>query len=114
MKTTLEKVYQCEYCFKKKMRSAGAMSRHEKFCTQNPNTWHKCFDYCSHLIKTSKKVASDYYDEGSAWKTEFTCNVNNKKLYSFKLEKTYPQYIEIDSERMPLECTYYKQIELPF
>jgi hypothetical protein len=108
MKTTLRKVYQCEHC-NRNMLSAGAMSRHEKFCTQNPNNWHKCFDYCDHLIKTKEKVCG-MGDEGGSWKTIFTCSVLNKQLYSFKLEKSYPQFIG-NLERMPLQCDSYLNSE---
>jgi len=41
MKTIQGKYYQCEYCGRK-MFGAGAMVRHEKYCTQNP---HNCDHY---------------------------------------------------------------------
>jgi hypothetical protein len=37
MKTIKKNVYYCEYCKKKKGLSKGAMLKHEKHCTANPN-----------------------------------------------------------------------------
>ena len=107
MKTILKKVYYCDHC-NKHMINAGAMSRHERFCNQNPNNWHKCFDYCDHLIKTSELVKSGDEETPPVYKTIFTCKELNKKLYSYLLEKKAPQHIEPDMERMPLHCDSFK------
>lgn len=105
MKTEIKKVYYCEHC-NKHMLSKGSMSRHERFCDQNPNNWHKCFKYCDHLIKTKELVPASEPEE-SYYKTIFTCDALHKKIYSFKLEKKAPHLIEADMERMPLKCESY-------
>lgn len=105
MKTELRKVYSCDHC-QKTMLSAGAMSRHEKGCNQNPNNWHKCFDYCIHLKKETEVVE---HDEEPLRITHFTCDLTNQKMYSYKFEKSggfKPAYIN-GLIRMPLECQYF-------
>ena len=106
MKTTIRKVYQCEHC-KKNMLNAGSMSRHEHFCKQNPNNLHRCFDFCKHLEKTSSVIE---HDEMPLRVTHFTCLKLDKKMYSYKFEKSVgfrPMYIS-DLERMPLKCDDYE------
>jgi hypothetical protein len=110
MKTILKNVFYCDHC-NKHMINKGAMSRHERFCTQNPNNWHKCFDYCEHLIKTNVLVKSGDEETPPVYKTVFTCKELNKKLYSFLLEKKAPQYIDPDLERMPLQCDSFRNEE---
>jgi hypothetical protein len=113
MKTKLENVYQCDHC-NKKMRSAGAMSRHEKYCNHNPINKHICFEWCKHLKK--ERVDILYTDPETReteveWsKIEFTCLAKNVKMYSFLLEKKKafkPEFIE-GIERMPLDCNKYE------
>lgn len=109
MKTELRKVYICEHC-DKKMFGAGAMARHEKYCTRNPHNKHKCFDFCKHLLKTSEVV----YNGGEPYcrRTVFTCGKTNKEMYSFILEKhasLWPYDKILDGkERMPLECDLFE------
>jgi hypothetical protein len=106
MKVNLEKVYQCEHCGKKG-RSAGSMSRHEKFCPQKPENKHICFEYCRHL-KKDVETKWDESGEPYIWVTHFTCLAKHIKMYSYKYEKT----IGIDPThpylkgliRMPLDC----------
>jgi hypothetical protein len=104
MKVNLEKVYQCEHCGKKG-RSAGSMSRHEKFCPKKPENKHICFEYCRHL---KREVKTTWTEEGEPWSrtTHFTCLALNKKMYSYLLEQRIqftPDYIK-GLERMPLDC----------
>jgi hypothetical protein len=113
MKTTLENVYQCDYC-KKKMRSKGAMSRHEKYCKHNPNNKHICFEWCKHLKK--ERINEGYTDsetgmfEIESSKIEFTCTAKNIKMYSFLLEKrkTFKPAFTEGLTRMPLDCNKYE------
>jgi hypothetical protein len=110
MKTTLEKVYQCEHCGKK-TRSASTTSRHEKFCSQNPHNRHICFDYCEHL---EKKVETNYTEEGEPWDwtTHMICKAKGLKMYSYKLEKRLnfdPKWVQ-GLERMPLDCDKFKSM----
>lgn len=102
MKVITGKYYQCEHC-NRKMFSVGAMSSHEKWCPDNPNNKHICFAYCKHLKKSIKYVFSDWHEQEIP-RTEFTCQITGKKMYSYKREKSYSQYITSDMIRMPLEC----------
>ena len=114
MKILNIKTYQCEHC-DRRMFGAGAMGWHEKYCKQNPNNRHMCFQYCRNLIKTEKIVPSSYYEDdygyGTTKQTEFTCKKTGKKMYSYKREKQYWQYVTSDMIRMPLECKFYKSPE---
>ena len=80
MKKQLEMVYRCEHC-NRAMLGASAMSRHEKYCKENPHNQHKCFDFCKHL-----KMTRNYsYDECGNQRggTEMLCEKRNVKMYSF-------------------------------
>jgi len=100
MKVALEKVYQCEHC-DKKGRSAGSMSRHEKFCHNKPENKHICFEFCRHLEKKTET-------KWTTWVTHFTCLAKNLKMYSYKYEKrigldpTHPYLLGLT--RMPIDC----------
>lgn len=103
MKIKLQSIYSCDFC-NRKMLGKGAMSRHEKFCNQNPNNWHKCFDYCIHLKKEHETIESD---EMPVLVTRFTCLITGEKMYSYKFEKSKgfkPVYLN-GLIRMPLECS---------
>jgi len=106
MKTITGKYYQCEHCGRK-MFGAGALSRHEKYCKDNPNNAHICFDFCKHLEKSSEPYHS-YVSGGEIYgggrRTVFTCKVTGKKMYSYHREKQYWQYVTPDMIRMPLDC----------
>jgi hypothetical protein len=105
MKTVEKKVYYCDHC-KRHMLSAGAMSRHEKYCRLNPNNRHKCFDLCTHL----KRVLLPYSFG------EMVCKVTDCKMYSYKLEKRaslFPYHnLTKGLVRMPLTCNLYKVMTL--
>ena len=108
MKTKLQNVYQCEHC-NRKMLGAGAMSRHEKYCSVNPNNMHKCFQYCAHLVKNKIIIHSQYdgfHGEPLYALTEFTCNITNNKMFSYKAAK-YPDINTSGLIRMPLNCNDY-------
>ena len=120
MKTSLRKVYQCEHC-NRNMISAGAMSRHEKFCRYNPQNRHKCFDTCRHLQRSrTLREGSDPFSRYS-YSTNLICGVTGIKMYSYLLEKTgnfRPKFLE-GLTRAPLECTMHeymteKEIERRF
>jgi len=111
MKTLQIKTYQCDHCGRK-MFGAGAMGWHEKYCKCNPKNKHLCFDFCINLIKTEKTVPSVYYEDdyghGTVNQTEFTCKITGKKMYSYRREKQYWQFVTPDMIRMPLECEFFK------
>ena len=105
MKTELRKVYKCDHC-RKTMLSAGAMSRHEKYCRAKPENRHKCFDMCRHL-KREKMVSI------SGIHTVFTCKKVGVKMYSYLAEKKQTSYfgnpMKVDGLiRMPLECIHFE------
>jgi hypothetical protein len=116
MKETLEKVYKCDFC-KKKMRSKGSMVRHEKFCKENPNNNHICFEWCKHL-KKERINETEYnsemgFDEIVSSKVEFACLAKNEKMYSYLLEKRLvfkPEFTK-GLIRMPLDCNKYEVME---
>jgi|GEM_PF-2293211 hypothetical protein len=105
MKTITGKYYQCVFCGRK-MFGAGAMSYHEKWCRENPKNKHICFAFCKHLKRSEKYVWSDWHEE-EIFKTEFTCKITKQKMYSYKREKMYSQYITPDMIRMPLTCEHF-------
>jgi hypothetical protein len=117
MKTIQGKYYQCEHCLRK-MFGAGAMGYHEKYCKMNPKNAHKCFEFCEHLNRTTHYVQSSYYGDdessGQCNQTEFTCAITGKKMYSYKREKMYWQYVTPDMIRMPLECELYEEKSNPY
>lgn len=120
MKTITGKYYQCEFCGRK-MFGAGAMGYHVKYCRENPNNKHRCYGFfkdecwglCQHLERTEILVPSGYYEDdyggGSVVQTQFTCKKTGKKMYSYKREKQYWQYVTPDMIRMPLECELYSR-----
>jgi len=112
MITAVKKVYQCEHC-KKNMLSAGAMSRHEKYCRLNPNNLHKCFDLCRNLTRRRILInGKDPFNSGS-YQTVLECKKLNVKMYSYLLEKKSTAYFgsPVNFEglmRMPLQCIHYE------
>ncbi len=105
MKVKTRKVYYCDYC-KKHLLTKYSMICHEKICKRNPNNFHKCFEYCKHLVKETDEE-----------KTEFYCNITERFMYSYKVEnkkwfkdgsRDFSKHI-----RMPLKCKYYEEDE-PF
>jgi len=93
------------------MFGKGAMSRHEKYCKENPNNQHKCFDYCKHLKREVFQSVDDY--ENYSRRTDMTCMVTGKKMYSFKFEKNYtkPATALNGLERMPLKCDLHEYMD---
>lgn len=88
------------------MFGAGALSRHEKYCKENPNNKHICFEFCRHLEKSSERYYGSYFSDElqSGERTVFTCKVTGKKMYSYHREKQYWEYVTSDMIRMPLDC----------
>ena len=110
MKTEMLKVFICEHC-ERKMFGKGAMSRHERFCRENPYNQHKCFDFCRHL-KMDVRQGSDQFGNYEKH-TTMTCMVTGKKMYSYKFEKNTnkPANALNGLERMPLECEFHEYPE---
>ena len=114
MKTEVRKVYQCEHC-KRRMVSAGAMSRHERFCRYNPNNRHKCFDLCEFLERKTELI-NEHKDptNPASYRTVFTCSATGQRMYSYLLEKRAnykPEFIE-GLVRMPVDrCGDYRDWE---
>ena len=102
-------VYICEHC-NKKMFGAGAMSRHEKWCKENTNNKHKCFEFCKHLEMTQEYEAD--YDGYKQKFTKMICTKRNVDMYSYKFEKktTKPANTLEGLERMPLKCDLYEEM----
>lgn len=112
MKTETVKIYRCEHC-KKYSISASTISRHEKYCRDNPLNKHKCFDFCENLL-CDRKV-----ENGKLYK-EFTCKITGKKMYSYKLEKVASLSYEMmfllsnkfeHAQRMPVECASFEAMK---
>jgi hypothetical protein len=90
------------------MLSAGAMSRHEKYCRFNPTNKHACFAMCVHL--TRQRLINKPYGYNS---TEFKCALTGQEMYSYQLEKKqslWPFKKLLHGIRMPLECNVYKEM----
>lgn len=106
MKTLQETIYRCDHC-NRPMFGKGAMSRHEKYCKENPNNDHKCFDFCKHLKRTVFIDSDDY--ENYEKRTDMECVKLKKFMYSYKFEKNYNKPVNaLDGlERMPLECEHH-------
>ena len=51
---TDKKVYQCEHCGKVSL-GAGAMSRHERVCHENPKNKPQCWEFCKHFSESDEK-----------------------------------------------------------
>lgn len=112
MKEAIIPVFTCDYCGKKKFRKCD-MSRHEKWCRNNPNNQHKCFQFCRYLVKSEEEYEGrdqyDYDETFTGKKTVFHCALTNQKMYSFIAErKKLPVVNESDAVRMPLECESFK------
>jgi len=111
MKKLQQTTYQCDYC-NRKMFGAGAMSRHEKLCKRNPSNTHKCFEFCRYLNRTFEGRPYSRDPEDGGWiETIFTCKKTGNRMYSYKLEIKFPQYVKKDMIRMPLECSLYEEID---
>ena len=107
MKIAQETIYRCGYC-NKPMFGKGAMVRHEKWCKENPNNKHKCFDFCQHLKREHRVIEVN----GEPYRvTDMTCTKLNKQMYSYKLEKTANCPPLNNMERMPLECKDHNYME---
>jgi hypothetical protein len=108
MKTIQETIYQCDHCGRK-MFNKGAMSWHEKWCKENPNNKHKCFDFCIYL-EMNKIYNKDEYGNNIFVRTDMLCKRRKTFMYSFKLEKNRTRPVEAFNglERMPLECELFK------
>lgn len=102
-------VFICEHC-NRKMFGKGAMSRHEKYCKENPNNKHKCFEFCKHL-KMEKNYTHDEWGNNYGG-IEFTCMKTGDEMYSYKFEKNTSKPVGIldTLKRMPLECDLYEDI----
>lgn len=103
MKIQQETVYRCEHC-NRPMFGKGAMSRHEKYCKENPNNKHKCFDFCKHLEWERNYAYDDYGNQCGG--SNMICTKRNIDMYSFKFEKNVAKPIGALNglERMPLVC----------
>jgi hypothetical protein len=93
------------------MFGKGAMSRHEKYCKDNPINKHKCFDFCKHLSMKDNRVYLEYGTSGSI---EFTCDVSGERMYSYKFEKNYnkPATALNGLTRMPLKCEMHEYMKV--
>ncbi len=104
------KIYKCDHCGKVQFRKCD-MTKHEKWCKENPNNKHYCFGYCVHLLKTKEEYeGQDRYESGGTFvgqRTVFTCAVTNQRMYSFLAEKRKIPIPE-GAVRMPLQCDLYK------
>lgn len=107
---SVETIFKCDHC-NKISRSAGAMSRHEKYCNKNPEFHHPCF-FCSHL-ETEQVHIPLYvnYNDGTEeapclrTSTEFYCKKREIYLHPKKAELTeIGEIAENFGELMPLEC----------
>lgn len=105
MKITETTVYECGFCGKKQYRKCD-MSKHEKWCKKNPNNDHKCFQYCTHLVR-DREIFDDTEGYEKTRRT-FTCSLLNKKMYSYIAERRGIVSNLSGCERMPLECDFYK------
>jgi hypothetical protein len=102
-------VFTCDFCGKKQFRKCD-MTLHERWCKKNPNNLHKCFEFCIHLKKYEVEYEGTdrYGEEYLGKKTEFTCDVLKKQMFSFIAEKRrLPVINELHTSRMPLECDKY-------
>lgn len=109
MKSKLITIYQCDFC-NKYGKHSGHIKKHEKYCSHNPATWHKCSE-CVNLIVEHENIYSDYY-ERDITVNNFICNKLNKNMYQLKAEKMglikrYPESFE-GKELMPFECEHFK------
>jgi hypothetical protein len=104
-------VYQCEYC-KKKLFVRGAMGRHEKWCTYNPENFAACSG-CDHLEETRVAYTKDGDDGHTCHlqSTAFRCKKLDQMVYPKKVEKKglltkYPETFK-NQIPMPKECIHH-------
>lgn len=107
--------YRCDHCNKNYLRKHAA-EKHEKYCNQNPENFHACYNECKYLEQTKKVVYGDEYGS-SRNVTIYRCTKLDKILYNFKAEalgllSKYPEHFE-GQERMPRDCEHLDQ-EMPF
>ena len=130
-------IYHCDYCSKVSL-SSGGMMRHEISCKKNPNNLTPCAS-CKYCIRDTyfvteeddsihysekeinEKAAAyntyygDYFDRLEYHKiTEFTCNIDGKKMYHNKVNRLSKEKREEILSRcdkqMPQECDAYEDI----
>lgn len=106
MKIIEGKIYTCDFCGKRQFRQCD-MTKHEKWCKENPNNMHKCFQYCKHLVKGKEDYNGGGNDEWQPQRTTFTCALLNKQMFSFKAERRGITKHLDGVERMPLQCDKY-------
>jgi hypothetical protein len=94
------KAYKCDYCRKV---SLNKLTYHERFCRNNPNNKHVCYD-CKHLEVSRESIITGF-EEGYSIKT-FNCKKYNKSMFTYKAER---RKLNIEKlERMPVECIHYE------
>lgn len=96
-------VYQCDHC-KKKLFVKGAMERHIKWCTHNPENWVACTG-CIHISEEQIEINSDERRYAKA----FRCKKLDQLVYPKKVEKLglHKRYSTFDDQiPMPKICEH--------
>jgi len=94
--------FKCDFCGRI-MKQKGSMTRHEKFCSNNPINKFKCFD-CKFL---EYKVQSTFDGDGefvSNIKT-FNCIKLNLKLHTHKAVQRNLANVLKTTELMKIKCS---------
>ena len=113
-------IYECEWCGKKMLRKSS-MTRHEKFCTRNPENVSMCRK-CENMNVYLEKLPedSDYLTDSEI--RVFRCMVTGKRLCSPKFAKRYPEISKmlvshrLLDAKMPTEaegCEHFYQLITP-
>lgn len=117
MRIEERKIFICDHC-RKKMFGKGAMSKHEKLCSSNPENWRACSG-CVHcepetVTYTTEVDLDEYRGPTERKSTAFRCKVLDKLMYPFKAEKkglikAFPNTF-VNQEPMPKKCEHSKYL----
>ena len=103
MKTTLIKIYSCDYCSAYYKREHFA-KQHETKCKNNPVNYRACFD-CVHSEKRKVDSYSAYQDESFEMEVVF-CKKKDMGIYPPDIERkgNAVELRDFKNTPMPKEC----------
>ena len=105
MQEKITTIYECGHCQKYYKRKHAAI-KHEKYCKNNPENKHQCFEWCTHLTVTDEVEEGDDYCSDRHYKT-FVCDVSGDEMHSYIAERRGMEVCKYTA-RMPIECEDYK------
>jgi len=97
-------IYTCEHC-RKYYKMKHAATRHEKYCSRNPENRHACFD-CKFLDSTPEEIDDAF---GYVLKIKsFRCKKHDVEMHTYVAARRRMEVANITT-RMPVVCPDFEQ-----